>query len=58
MRKFTEAVVNFVNREDGPTAVEYAAIVALIAVVCIAAIVIVGSGSNDLFTAAGSGTSP
>jgi pilus assembly protein Flp/PilA len=60
MRKFTESIVNFVKREDGPTAVEYAVMLAVIVVVCLAAIVFVGSGSSDIFSAAGSGagTSP
>ena len=55
MRKFTEAVVNFVKREDGPTAVEYAVVLALIVVICLAAIVFVGTGASDIFTVAGSG---
>ena len=54
MCKFTEGV-NFVKREDGPTAVEYAVVLALIVVICLAAIVFVGTGSNDIFSAAGSG---
>ena len=46
MRKFTEAVVNFVKREDGPTAVEYAVMLALIIVVCLAAITTLGQNAN------------
>jgi len=42
MRKFTDAVVNFMKREDGPTAVEYAVMLALIIVVCLAAITTLG----------------
>ena len=49
MRKFTEAVVNFVKREDGPTAVEYAVMLALIIVVCVTAIQTLGSNSNVTF---------
>ncbi len=49
MRKFTEAVVNFVKREDGPTAVEYAVMLALIIVVCLVAISVVGSNANSTF---------
>ena len=51
MRKFTEAVVNFVKREDGPTAVEYAVMLALIIVVCIGSITILGQRANATFTA-------
>ena len=58
MRKFTEAVVNFVKREDGPTAVEYAVMLALIVVVCIAAITTLGSNANETFSFVGSSIKP
>jgi pilus assembly protein Flp/PilA len=41
--------VNFLKREDGPTAVEYAVMLALIIVVCIAAISALGSNSSNTF---------
>jgi pilus assembly protein Flp/PilA len=50
MRKFAESVVNFLQREDGPTAVEYAVMLALIIVVCITAITAVGTNANATFT--------
>jgi pilus assembly protein Flp/PilA len=50
MRKFAQAVVNFVKREDGPTAVEYAVMLALIIVVCITAITALGTNANKTFT--------
>ena len=50
MRKFTQSVVNFLKREDGPTAVEYAVMLALIIVVCILAITSLGSNANKTFT--------
>jgi pilus assembly protein Flp/PilA len=50
MRQFTQAVVNFMKREDGPTAVEYAVMLALIVVVCITAITALGSNANKTFT--------
>jgi pilus assembly protein Flp/PilA len=50
MKRFTQAVVNFVKREDGPTAVEYAVMLALIVVVCITAITALGSNANKTFT--------
>jgi pilus assembly protein Flp/PilA len=49
MSKFTQALVNFVKREDGPTAVEYAVMLALIIVVCIVAISTLGSNANKTF---------
>src|SRR5205814_8721972 len=53
MRKFFEAAVDFVKREDGPTAVEYAVMLALIVVVCIGAITTLGTKANTTFTSAG-----
>ena len=54
MKKFTQLVVNFLQREDGPTAVEYAVMLALIIVVCIAAITTLGTKANATFNAVGS----
>jgi pilus assembly protein Flp/PilA len=49
MRKFTQSVVEFLKREDGPTAVEYAVMLALIIVVCITAITAIGTNANAVF---------
>ena len=49
MNKLTRTVVEFLKREDGPTAVEYAVMLALIIVVCIAAITSLGSNANETF---------
>ena len=46
MRKFGQFVVAFLKAEDGPTAVEYAVMLALIIVVCIGSIAILGSNAN------------
>jgi pilus assembly protein Flp/PilA len=40
---------NFLCREDGPTAVEYAVMLALIIVVCIGAIQAIGTNANSQF---------
>jgi len=53
MRKLGQLVVDFVKREDGPTAVEYAVMLALIIVVCIGAITALGSNANKTFTSVG-----
>ncbi len=50
MRSLTKTFVNFLKREDGPTAVEYAVMLALIIVVCIAAITTLGSNANNTFS--------
>ncbi len=44
------AVVRFLKNEDGPTAVEYAVMLALIIVVCITAISALGSNSSNTFS--------
>ena len=49
MRKLCQAVVQFIEREDGPTAVEYAVMLALIIVVCLAAITTLGQNANSTF---------
>jgi pilus assembly protein Flp/PilA len=54
MRKLCQFAVEFVKREDGPTAVEYAVMLALIIVVCITAITTLGSNANKTFTSVGS----
>ena len=51
MSKLSRCVVDFLRKEDGPTAVEYAVMLALIVVVCIAAITALGSNANGTFTA-------
>ena len=53
MRHFKQLMVAFLRQEDGPTAVEYAVMLALIIVVCIAAITTLGSNANATFTTAG-----
>ena len=47
-------LADFVRREDGPTAVEYAVMLALIIVVCIGAITVVGGNANSTFNTVGS----
>ena len=49
MRAITQNVVEFLKREDGPTAVEYAVMLALIIVVCIAAVATLGSNASNTF---------
>jgi pilus assembly protein Flp/PilA len=43
-------VVSFMKDESGPTAVEYAVMLALIVVVCITAISTLGSNANNTFS--------
>jgi pilus assembly protein Flp/PilA len=50
MRSLTRHLVNFLKREDGPTAVEYAVMLALIIVVCISAITTLGNNANATFS--------
>ena len=50
MKKFGNALVKFLKNEDGPTAVEYAVMLALIIVVCITAITTLGTNANNTFS--------
>jgi pilus assembly protein Flp/PilA len=50
MRKLSQYVAEFVRRDDGPTAVEYAVMLALIIVVCLVAITALGTNANATFT--------
>jgi pilus assembly protein Flp/PilA len=50
MRQVFAAVRTFLEAEDGPTAVEYAVMLALIVVVCIAAITALGKNSSATFS--------
>jgi pilus assembly protein Flp/PilA len=54
MCKLARFAVDFLKREDGPTAVEYAVMLALIIVVCITAITTLGSNANGTFDKVGS----
>ena len=58
VRAFARTVVDFLKREDGPTAVEYAVMLALIIVVCIAAVTAIGGASNQTFSQVGSAIKP
>jgi pilus assembly protein Flp/PilA len=49
MRKFIRFAVAFLRDDDGPTAVEYAVMLALIIVVCIAAVATLGSDASNTF---------
>jgi len=50
MRKWFATVERFLREEDGPTAVEYAVMLALIVVVCITAITTLGTNANATFS--------
>jgi pilus assembly protein Flp/PilA len=54
MHQLRNFAVNFLRNEDGPTAVEYAVMLALIVVVCISAIGTLGSNANKSFARVGS----
>ena len=49
LRTLTRHAVKFLKAEDGPTAVEYAVMLALIIVVCIGAITTLGNNANSTF---------
>ena len=50
VRNLVQKSLVFLRQEDGPTAVEYAVMLALIIVVCIAAITTVGKNASGTFS--------
>lgn len=55
MDKLIASVKNFLVSEDGPTAVEYAVMLALIVVVCIGTVRSIGTNANAKFADANAG---
>jgi pilus assembly protein Flp/PilA len=51
MSPIANRVVRFLKSEDGPTAVEYAVMLALVIVVCLTAISTLGQQANNTFSA-------
>jgi pilus assembly protein Flp/PilA len=52
MKNFVSKVERFLKSEDGPTAVEYAVMLALIVIVCLTAIGAIGTNANAKFNEA------
>jgi pilus assembly protein Flp/PilA len=52
--RLAKQVVEFLKKEEGPTAVEYAVMLALIIVVCLVAITALGTSANATFGNVGS----
>jgi pilus assembly protein Flp/PilA len=50
LRRLAKVALKFVHAEDGPTAVEYAVMLALIMVVCITAVATLGNNSKTTYT--------
>jgi pilus assembly protein Flp/PilA len=50
MKTFASKVQRFLTSEDGPTAVEYAVMLALIIIVCLTAIQAIGTNANATFS--------
>ena len=49
MKSLAKKVQRFLVSEDGPTAVEYAVMLALIVIVCLTAIQAIGTNASDAF---------
>jgi pilus assembly protein Flp/PilA len=62
LSRMANSFLEFLRTEDGPTAVEYAVMLALIVVICLVAITALGTSANSTFgnialtTAAAGGT--
>ena len=50
MKNLAKKLQRFLVSEDGPTAVEYAVMLALIVIVCLTAIKSIGTNANATFT--------
>jgi len=53
LTKTLRSIATFITDESGPTAVEYAVMLALIVVVCITAITTLGTNANNTFSYVG-----
>ena len=53
MNKLTQIIKRFIVSDDGPTAVEYAVMLALILLACIAAVQALGTTANSAFQSVG-----
>ena len=53
MKSLAKKMQRFLTSEDGPTAVEYAVMLALIIIVCLAAINTIGQNAKTTFTNVG-----
>jgi pilus assembly protein Flp/PilA len=53
MKPVFARILEFLRKEDGPTAVEYAVMLALIIVICLAAISVLGQNASGTFSSVG-----
>lgn len=53
MSKPLHQLLRFLRNEDGPTAVEYAIMLALIIIVCVSSIALIGTRANLTFNTVG-----
>ena len=58
MNQLLRSAVEFLKKEDGPTAVEYAVMLSLIIVVCIIAITALGQSTSQTFSYVGNQIKP
>lgn len=50
MQRIHHHLKQFTKREDGPTAVEYAVVIAMIVIGCVVAVTVIGMRSRDTFS--------
>lgn len=55
MKALVKKMQTFLSSEDGPTVTEYAVMLALIIVVCVAAVMLIGNKVKSIFTTVDSG---
>lgn len=54
LARFHHRILAFLKSEEGPTAVEYAIMMALIIVVCVTAVATLGNNSSNTYSYVGS----
>ena len=50
MTALREKVQSFLKSEEGPTAIEYAVMLALVVLVCLTAVTLIGTNSSETFS--------
>ena len=53
MREFFDAILSFLREDDGPTAVEYAVMLALIVAVCVGSVGLLSTKVGESFDTSG-----
>jgi pilus assembly protein Flp/PilA len=53
LARLTHSALAFLKNEDGPTAVEYAVMMALVIAVCVTSVTVLGTNANNTYSYVG-----